>query len=443
MKGLRTLAYIKLVKGLPILKASPKLCIYCVVGKQYCEPFPKKSLWRTSRPLQLVHSDIVGQLLLNRMVTRVPKEFWPEAINWAVYVLNRYPTSVVKDKTAEEVWKGVKPLVDYFKVFGCIGHVHKKNSEETHCIDFKWEDEGKGGESELEENEERGEENESEYCNSPTSTNATSPASGRKRIKPVWMKDYVSGEGLSEEEDEVQKLVMEIQLSMFVANDPTAFEEVAKSSTWREAMDQEIKGIEKNGTWKLTNLPIGEKKATDIDYNEIYAPIARWDTIRLILSLAANRDWKVYQLDVKSAFLHSEIDDEVFVEQPQGKKEYGVFSWSGSGAKLSGDFHKPKEACFMYVVGLIARFMEEPIVLHQQTVKRVFQYLKGTTELGILYKKRGEERLLAYSNSDSAGDLDGRKSTSGYFQTKFWNCGMEFQKATNCVTFHHQSRVHC
>lgn len=40
--------------------------------------------------------------------------------------------------------------------------------------------------------------------------------------------------------------------------------------------------------------------------------------------------------------------------------------------------------------------------------------MKGTTELGILYKKGGEESLFAYSDSDYAGDLDGRKSTSGY-----------------------------
>ena len=68
----------------------------------------------------------------------------------------------------------------------------------------------------------------------------------------------------------------------------------------------------------------------------------------------------------------------------------------------------------MYVVSLIARFMEAPTVLHQQAVKRVFRYLKGTAELRIFYKRGEEESLLAYSDSDYASDLDGRKSTSGY-----------------------------
>ena len=55
---------------------------------------------------------------------QIPKEFWPEAVNWAVHVLNRCPTLAVKDKTPQEAWNGLKPSVEHFKVFGCIGHVH-------------------------------------------------------------------------------------------------------------------------------------------------------------------------------------------------------------------------------------------------------------------------------------------------------------------------------
>ena len=55
---------------------------------------------------------------------QVPKAFWLEAARWTVHVLNRSPTLVVKDKTPEEMWSGVKPKVDYFRVFGCLAHVH-------------------------------------------------------------------------------------------------------------------------------------------------------------------------------------------------------------------------------------------------------------------------------------------------------------------------------
>jgi hypothetical protein len=60
---------------------------------------------------------------------QVPKNFWPEVVNWTAHVLNRSPTLAVKDMTPEEAWSGVKPNVDYFQVFGCIGHVHVSDSK--------------------------------------------------------------------------------------------------------------------------------------------------------------------------------------------------------------------------------------------------------------------------------------------------------------------------
>ncbi|XP_050908121.1 uncharacterized mitochondrial protein AtMg00810 [Lathyrus oleraceus] len=68
----------------------------------------------------------------------------------------------------------------------------------------------------------------------------------------------------------------------------------------------------------------------------------------------------------------------------------------------------------VYVVSLVARFLEAPTTMHQQTMKRVLRYLRGTTELGLCYKREGEENLVAFCDSDYAGDLEDRKSTSGY-----------------------------
>ncbi|KAL6326941.1 hypothetical protein AAG906_012625 [Vitis piasezkii] len=55
-----------------------------------------------------------------------------------------------------------------------------------------------------------------------------------------------------------------------------------------------------------------------VDFLETFAPIARLDTIRMLLALAAQKDWKIYQLDVKSAFLNGYLEEEIFVEQPEG-----------------------------------------------------------------------------------------------------------------------------
>lgn len=60
----------------------------------------------------------------------------------------------------------------------------------------------------------------------------------------------------------------------------------------------------------------GYSQHRGIDYNEVLALVAKWDTIRTIIALVAPKVWCIFQLDVKSAFLHGELNKEVFVEQP-------------------------------------------------------------------------------------------------------------------------------
>ena len=75
----------------------------------------------------------------------------------------------------------------------------------------------------------------------------------RETIMPNWMRDYVSGEGLSEEETE-------LNMTTISSGDPVSYEEAAKSYKWREAMDAKMESIQKNKTWSLTELPAGTKK---------------------------------------------------------------------------------------------------------------------------------------------------------------------------------------
>ncbi|KAI9198969.1 hypothetical protein LWI28_025275 [Acer negundo] len=134
-----------------------------------------------------------------------------------------------------------------------------------------------------------------------------------------------------------------------MTSDPVSFEEANQEGKWRSAMDDEIRSIEKNKTWELTNLPKGRKaigvkwvyktkrnakgevqrykarlvakgykQKEGVDYGEVFAPVARLETIRLLISLAAQKSWKIYQLDVKSAFLNDFLEEEIYVEQPPG-----------------------------------------------------------------------------------------------------------------------------
>jgi hypothetical protein len=52
-----------------------------------------------------------------------------------------------------------------------------------------------------------------------------------------------------------------------------------------------------------------------IDYGEVFAPVARMETIRLVVSIASLNDWKIHQMDVKSVFLNGPLEEEVFVKQ--------------------------------------------------------------------------------------------------------------------------------
>lgn len=60
-----------------------------------------------------------------------------------------------------------------------------------------------------------------------------------------------------------------------------------------------------------------------IDYDEVYAPVTRLETVRLLLALPAKNCWQVHHLDVKTAFLNGEINEDVFVAQPVGFEKHG------------------------------------------------------------------------------------------------------------------------
>ena len=294
----------------------------------------------------------------------------------------------------------------------------------------------------------------------------------------------------------------------------------------------------------------------------MFALVAKLDTIRLVLSMAAQNSWSIHQLDVKSAFLHGELEEEVYIDQPPGyvkqgyenqvyrlkkapyglkqalrawysridayfteegfikcpyehtlytkygvdkkilivclyvddliytsnnktmladfkksmMKEFdmtdmglmhyflgievvqssaGVFispkkyaleildkfmlkdcnsvitpsevglklSKSGAGKRVDSTLYKQIVGSLMYLtstrpdimhtVNLISRYMENPTEVHLLAAKRIFRYLKGTVDFGILYKRGEKSSLIGFSDSDYAGDLDDRKNTFG------------------------------
>lgn len=70
--------------------------------------------------------------------------------------------------------------------------------------------------------------------------------------------------------------------------------------------------------YKARLVAKGYLQGFGIDYEEMFAPVSMFDIIKLILAIAEQRQWRIYQLDVKSAFLNRELNEEVYMEQPEG-----------------------------------------------------------------------------------------------------------------------------
>ena len=121
---------------------------------------------------------------------------------------------------------------------------------------------------------------------------------------------------------------------------------------WEQAIREEFKSHIDNGTWELAELPSGKHDITckwvfrlktnadgstrykarlvirgfeqvpGIDFHETFAPVAKFVTVRVLLALAAHYDWEVEQMNVKTAFLHPVLKEEVFMAIPEGYSEY-------------------------------------------------------------------------------------------------------------------------
>jgi hypothetical protein len=138
-------------------------------------------------------------------------------------------------------------------------------------------------------------------------------------------------------------------LHLQIEDEPATFAEAEQHQPWRHAMLEEIESIVNNKTWRLADLPRGQRpiglkwvyklkkdaagevikhkarlvakgyvQQQGVDFDEVFAPVARIESVRLLLALAAQEGWLVHHMDVKSAFLNRELVEEVYVRQPPG-----------------------------------------------------------------------------------------------------------------------------
>jgi hypothetical protein len=175
--------------------------------------------------------------------------------------------------------------------------------------------------------------------------------------KPAWGRELIQdGERYGVPQGTMRQVKRPKPFSSYTAlmcdlleEEPTCFEEAIKRKEWADAMTEEYQSIMKNEVWEIVPKPKNKdvvssrwlfkiKHAADgsiekykarfvargfsqkegIDYEETFAFVARYTSIRTIIAFAAKMKWKLHQMDVKTTFLNGVIEEEVYIEQPQG-----------------------------------------------------------------------------------------------------------------------------
>nr|GEU90764.1 retrovirus-related Pol polyprotein from transposon TNT 1-94 [Tanacetum cinerariifolium] len=199
----------------------------------------------------------------------------------------------------------------------------------------------------------------------------------------------------------------------------------------------------------------GYRQEEGIDFKESFALVARMEAIRIFLAYAAHKGFIVYQMDVKTAFLHGLLKEDLYVCQPEGlidadypshvyklkKALYGLKqalrAWYDelSTFLLQNEFFKgtidptlftrrfDDNILVLKVVGIgvigqrglfgSCRYQAHPTEKHLKEVKRIFRYLRGTVNMGLSYTKDFGFEVTCFSDADYAGCKDTFKSTSG------------------------------
>ncbi|KAH9666242.1 Integrase catalytic domain-containing protein [Citrus sinensis] len=274
------------------------------------------------------------------------KKFWVEAVSYASHLVNRLPSAAIGGKTPMKMWSG-KHAQDYdsLRIFGCPAYYHVKNGKldprarKAIFMGFKggvkgfkfWDLEDKKF-----------------VC----SRDVTFDEASMIKASSSQQMENKTTEVLQRVEFDATPYV---PVSSTSKNSSTMEVTPRVEEEWKLAMEEEMKSLHQNQTWELVKLPKGKRaignkwvytkkqgspyqttpryktrlvakgfaQKEGIDYNEVFSPVVKHTSIRILLALVAEYELELAQLDVKTTFLHGDLEEEIYMIQPCGFRVVG------------------------------------------------------------------------------------------------------------------------
>nr|GEZ25499.1 retrovirus-related Pol polyprotein from transposon TNT 1-94 [Tanacetum cinerariifolium] len=277
-------------------------------------------------------------------LTTLPLSFWDYALESTVRILNMVSTKKV-DKTPYEIWHGKTPNLSYLKVWGCEAYVKRDSPDKLYqrsvkCIFVGYPKETMG------------------YYFYFPHKNKVIVARYRNFLERDLISQKFSGRDNDLEDDHMDTLPSENTSKILVEPESlgSPSELIPVSATfdpdkviWQGTMDEKMNFMKVMKVWIVVDLPPNAKvvrskwlykKKTDmdgkvhtykarlvakgytqtygIDYEETFSPTADIRAIRILIAIAAYYDYEIWQMDVKTAFLNGRLDEDIYMEQPEG-----------------------------------------------------------------------------------------------------------------------------
>ncbi|GJR90581.1 copia protein [Tanacetum coccineum] len=208
--------------------------------------------------------------------------------------------------------------------------------------------------------------------------------------------------------------------------------EVMADHSWIESMQDELNQFERLQVWEPVPRPEGKN---------IIALKWLWKNkwpFGMFIAYAAHKNITIFQMDVKTAFLNGPLKEEVYVSQPEGfidpefpdhvyRLKKSLYGLNQTPRHLHQTTYRRMIGGIMYLTAsrpdiafatfVCAHYQARPTVKHLKEVKRIFQYLRQSYNMGLWNPKDSGFELITYSDADHAGCKDDYKSTSGGLQS--------------------------